>query len=1650
MVIIMASSTTYLPPGVYTSTQYETPPAATVDTTRVPVIIGVGQETLSQLDFEVVRGSSALVDQRIPDEDETGRAVVSIDTVTGAITLGNFNADLRTFRVRNYPITDGTTGTATTNPANVSVTVNGQPTLVLSVDGTRGLVELASAPPIGAEVLCTYFFDRTDTQETDDVSAQVTATAAIIDAAIAGPYVITANVNDTLVLSVNGGQFVTRTIPANPSYTASQLAAIIQSLFTGVTGSAYTNNFALSAVRLSAQNSLVIGNGTANNVLGLSVNQATSRNSVFYVYQGPITDGSNSGVTTTDVADVVVRVNGVVTPAISVDGANRSVTLALPPAPGATVTVQYFWNAWQDTFDYLFNTNVTEITLCGIAPGSSDYIEEADFVLADDKIVWGAAALVTLGNFSAGSTQFESQISTTLVDQKTFLEPCNRVVNTNVNPPVESSTQFQLSNQPTIGNGRDTPISVSLFSSVSNGRVDVPSNRPDLIQAYWGYSVTDALDRGPVGVVKVDAATSTITLRDPVPSGATVFATFYYNILQDQEYDVVSVIPGSSGIGQYRVFREDELLYGGSFASKGAALATIAVQFPSGSELTPDIRLESNGSSLYVGPVSEVVTVNFADKPDTNAIYTFPGVSPYYPISSGAPLQGSFNLCLTVDGTPLTGTSVNLANPLGLPGTDPHKPFFGVLVGGEVSYGPASFTTFAVIDATNNELEITVDGVPISVTLTPGANVSLSTIVGEINTAVDAVFPTYTSAGAFTTYTVTSTDYDQLRFHYTGDISGISTNLLVTIPVATYTSPSALASAIQGVISTAIVTLVAGDPNFTGLAITVSANSSGNLVFELERASGDASGYLEFITNGTATRDFAIIAGIDTASATRNGQTAIVHGPVAWDYSIGSAPFFNDRLLLRNRILPGGASIDASNSLSQAGISVNSGSALSLLNLEIGATGTPAHGAVVTPASVLGEIGWDDGQHTTSYTQVVFYDGTGANAANNVFRFTYNGTSVTVTFASSAGGTARALGPIALSGTVTHQVADAMVALGLFTNVAAVTAAKAIRLEGAGFRITSNRADVLSRVEIGNGSANGRLGFITGSLYERQSVTAGAIVSALNNHRASLGVSVYLSPSSTIASYFAHLALAFVREDEAGNEYVSIQSNSLGFSSSITLLTASTNDANSVGTNLLGVSGTGAVGESGYQGFYVTSSDSQGSGSANTSRLNPAVPPNNGKGQDGVIGQTYRDAVTGLTFTVLPRVGGLSYPTSGTSFFTINVTGTHITNANLPVRVIPGVEMIVSNTSGVLANDSAVVTTYDGSGNEPRVGDSYYVSYIYQKDDISTPRIYTRLSAVEAEYGPVSPQNPLSLAAYLMFLNGASVIAFKQLTKAANSGDATEAQYIASLNELRGQLPGQISPSVIVPLAPATTALATAVAQHCTLQSSSRFKSERTANMGFAAGTEPSTAGRLAETIRNERLRVLYPDVLTMSLTDAFGATSTFTVDGRYLAAAWTGRQLSAVNDVATPWTSQVIVGFNTIGRTLLDPDKDALAQRGVTIVETSGSTLRVRDGLTTNMSNILTQIPTVAQIADEVQIRTRATLQRFIGTKFLASVTSQIEGAISTMFKSLVRANIITSYTGISATPDPESPVSINVQGYYKPVFPLLYILVRYFLRSS
>ena len=72
------------------------------------------------------------------------------------------------FKVKNTPIVDGSNGgVVTTSPNSVTVTVNGLPVRVVSVDGLNGLITLASGVPAGATLLINYFTNNY--QDTFDV-----------------------------------------------------------------------------------------------------------------------------------------------------------------------------------------------------------------------------------------------------------------------------------------------------------------------------------------------------------------------------------------------------------------------------------------------------------------------------------------------------------------------------------------------------------------------------------------------------------------------------------------------------------------------------------------------------------------------------------------------------------------------------------------------------------------------------------------------------------------------------------------------------------------------------------------------------------------------------------------------------------------------------------------------------------------------------------------------------------------------------------------------------------------------------------------------------------------------------------------------------------------------------------------------------------------------------------------------------------------------------------------------------------------------------------------------------------------------------------------------------------------------------------------
>lgn len=1629
----------YAPPGVYVRTIFENPIAATLAAVRIPVVIGTGSEILFEEDFELVRGSSAQSDQLIPEEDQTGRAVVEI-TANGQVILGDFDGTLDRIQVRNFPIVDGQgTGTVATNRTSVEVTINGQSVVALEIDGTRGILRLAQEPQPGDDVRVTYNIRRTDTFITDNVSDQVTSENAVLLGEVGisgvGTYDVTTGVNDNLLLTVDTtGVEASIVFPAG-SFNAAQIVSLINGSPqpTGtLTASVYTNNLGESAIQLSALGDLVMGAGSANDLLGFASGQSSARNRVFTVFQGPIVDGSDGGITTTDPADVVVVVDNVQTVPVAVDGASRRVTLGFAPPAGSTVQISYFFNPWQNTFDYLPRRNVTQVLRAGVVAGRNDFIQGADFILQDDLIVWGTAAVVANGETVEGSSSFgTSQLTSTLIDHRTFLSVLAPVIDTAIVPPVDSRRVFQLPFQPTTGNGRNTPLGQSLYNQVSNGRLDLPTNRPDLVDAFVGFTLEDALARGQVTVTAVDAATSQITLQNPIAPGEVVWASFYYNRIVDETYTLNVVNPGGSSVGTYTILDNNgNSLFGASLGAKSAGLAGIPLEFPSGSELTPDVRLEANPGLPFQGPVAEVVTVTFASTNASPALFSFPGSDPYFPVANA-----SDRVRVLIDNVDLASAAagIDLDNVTGA-----GVGFFASLISDEVQYTAASGGATYEITANEQELSLTVDGVLVTGSAAIGAAQTLAAYEAALNAASIAVGaePEYKGATRFTSpLTVVATEYDTLTLHYTGDVSGASGNQVITLAPGTYNSAAQLVTQIN----TQLATINAGG----GLLGTVdcSADPVGRLTFNLTLAAGDAAGVLEFIDGASTDVDFAVLAGLDTAAATGGTQTKLYAGPIARRFTVGSAPLEHDRLIIRNRLLPGSGSLSAIPAVEQTELVVQGSPGAAFTGLLSGDNGLAGFSSTVRPATIASSIGFAGGQATgnadarDSQPLVTFFDGTGVEAANNIFKFTVDGIPVTVVFTASANGTATALGPVSIAGTVLDQIDTAVVAAGL--------ASSTVVVEGAGIRIVSPSSGATSSVEIGVGSANASLGFVGGVLSQRTAVDVRTVASALMAHHdttPNLVTGYLLGFASPAATFFAAEALALIKTDLVNQEYLALQSQAVGTASSVVLSTATSNDFLLAGTGFNASAGDGQVGEAGISGFYVTSSDpADGSGTANTSVLN------SGTGQDGRVGVTYRDAVTGLTFTLLERPGGFGYP-DGESF-TFVVDSTFTANSNLPTLALPGVELLVTDTSGTVAGNTATVQTFERGGQEPAVGDLYTVTFAFQKPDFST-RLFTRLNAIENEFGERTPENPVSLAGFLMLLNGAVAVAIKQVPR-GEDGTASPADFVAALDELSRPLEGGILVDVVVPLIGNSPEFFQILSLHVDQQSSIRVQQERTANIGVTPTVNPVEIGTQAEDISNDRVRLFYPDGALLTLTNVLGETEQFFAEGYFLAAAFTGSQVTPNLDVATPWTRRPIFGFDRLSRNLNLQEQNQVAVRGVTVITEVDPNLQVRQGLTTDTTDVLTRTPTIKPIVDEVAQRSRTVLDRFIGIKFLPGVLSEVEGTLSAMFTSLVREQIVSAFTGIRAELSAD-PTTAEVEAFYAPVFPLLYLVLTYNLRSS
>lgn len=485
--------TSYAPPGVYTRTILDPAVVALIGNLRIPALIGTGEERLRVDDFQLVRGSSSLVDLRALNEDVS-------DQLDG--TTNRFVTKLR-------PIVTGqNAGQTTTNVNDVEVFVNGQKAPVLQVRGDQGLVIMQSIPYEDDIVTINYYYVLQDTRvDGEDVSDQFSGN-------IGG-----------LGVSTLGAPIPGVSEPSPDPHTHTVVLDINGNGRTSVGPDGHWHIVEENTVGFPIEPTTempIRGNHTHE-----VVSRSFTDNRVFYTANAPIVDGSNGGRTTTQLADVQVFVNGDPVRVVDLDGSEGAVTLRDAPTAADTVTVNYWYNPFANTCDDLPFPDPDEVIRVGIAPGRLDYEEGVDFTIVGNQICWGNAVTIASGLHTPGFEFFDdTQVQATLRDERIWREDVSAQI-------APGNNIFSVRYSPIVnGDGRGT---------ISNDT----------------QTVIVTVNAAAVPAVRVDGRDGKVYLNTvPIP-GDEVLVTYYRNTIADDMYELEVTQAGGSGVGEYTLTSMD-------------------------------------------------------------------------------------------------------------------------------------------------------------------------------------------------------------------------------------------------------------------------------------------------------------------------------------------------------------------------------------------------------------------------------------------------------------------------------------------------------------------------------------------------------------------------------------------------------------------------------------------------------------------------------------------------------------------------------------------------------------------------------------------------------------------------------------------------------------------------------------------------------------------------------------------------------------------------------------------------------------------------------------------------------------------------------------------------------------------------------------
>jgi hypothetical protein len=467
---------------------------------------------------------------------------------------------------------------------------------------------------------------------------------------------------------------------------------------------------------------------------------------------------------------------------------------------------------------------------------------------------------------------------------------------------------------------------------------------------------------------------------------------------------------------------------------------------------------------------------------------------------------------------------------------------------------------------------------------------------------------------------------------------------------------------------------------------------------------------------------------------------------------------------------------------------------------------------------------------------------------------------------------------------------------------------------------------------------------------------------------------------------------------------------------------------------------------------------------------------NSGSHGLGYLDQTYEDATTGLKFTILNPADALAssfygytslpspqYRFAPSDFLTFVVSKSAVRSTGTvyfpfgPAQpnnlvAIPGLKTTVVTTFGANAGDTAIINTYNKSGNTPSVGEFYYVTFTVAKTAADMAiQIFDNAANAYTAYGQPNTTNRLSLGVQLLTQNGAQTFGCIQVPKQTGLNTASDASFISAIQTLTVNLPGTTQKAnVIVPLSTSPT-VHQFLSRQLITQATVRYKGEAIGFVGYSQYTTPAQAIANATGLANSRMIAIGNPVAGIQITETqTGVAVEYAVSGEFMAAALAGLNTNPANDVATSLTNQQLVGFTRLLIRYDDATMNNMAAQGLVLLTDNNGALNVRHYKSTDPSNPITSEPTCTTITDYVRQQFRADLKQFIGRKLVDSLVNDITAVCNARLRSLVSNEIITAYQNLAVIPDPNDPTTVDVTVTFKPMFSLLYISVTFTVTTT